>query len=1094
MKSFNVNVRSAVRFAIAACAAAAASQGAIAGTANAASKDAIAAGTATGKATTITAKTAKVTAKAKTIKATSKGRILLAQATEPPAPQTASATTPATTLQTVVVTGTLIALSPNDVSISPVTSVSAASLQKVGAVRIEDQLQNMPQFTAAQNSGEAIGSNGTASLNLYGLGPTRTLVLINGRRMGPGGGQANVPDIDQIPAALIQRVDVLTGGASSTYGADAVAGAVNFVMDTHFSGVKIDGTYSFNQHENNNAFYLDALKNFGSPLPPSSVNTGQNRDISIILGSNFADGKGNATAYFTFTSTSPAVGSQFDDAGCTIVGGSSKTGPLKCGGSETMATGAFVETGLVGTGAGAHTTTLVSDTIDKNTGQMRPFVSTDFYNYGATSYFQRSMKRYTGGAFVHYDLNDSSQVYSETMLANIETVAQYGPSADFFSPANVSCSNPLLTAQEVSTLCSPTNVASNQAYYPANLGSDRVHLYIGRRDVEGGPRVDDYVSNSFRQVLGVQGAMGDAWTYDAFAMVSNSELQLHHDNNLGVIQIQNALDVIPNPASNSDPTVGVVAGVPVGGPVCRSATGVSTVPTDTGCVPWNIWVPGGVTQDALNYMIIPAGFTQTNREYMLQATTDGDLGQYGIKLPTANESVKVAAGMDWREDWLDLQPSFPSKYGLTSGDGPIPPEHGNFNLWELFAEARIPLIQDKPFMKRLEADLGYRYSSYNLGFNTNTYKLGLVWSPIDSVRFRAGYNRAVRAPNIDELFAGDSIGPGGVSDPCWGTAPSLSQAQCALTGVNPANYGHLSVNPAAQINNETGGNVHLLPEIADTYTFGVVFHPEQIPGLSASVDYYDITIKNTIEELAPATIIQGCATGVTAFCSLIHRGPNGSLWQNEQTEFVVTTQQNIGKLRTKGADISVDYGLGVGRMGRVQLGLAGTWVKELVNQPTPDLSSSYDCAGFYGATCDNAGFSTSPNPHWRHIFTASWATPWAGIEVNARWRYIAPTQNDGLSYNPNLSGDGYYTVADHIASYSYLDLSASVPLLKQARLTVGVNNIADKDPPLVPSGTFSACPTIGCNDNTWPGMYDTMGRYIFAHVEVKFGGEESAKE
>jgi outer membrane receptor protein involved in Fe transport len=233
---------------------------------------------------------------------------------------------------------------------------------------------------------------------------------------------------------------------------------------------------------------------------------------------------------------------------------------------------------------------------------------------------------------------------------------------------------------------------------------------------------------------------------------------------------------------------------------------------------------------------------------------------------------------------------------------------------------------------------------------------------------------------------------------------------------------------------------------------------------------------------------------VTAFCSLIHRGPDGSLWKNEQTEYVVTTQENIGKLRTKGADISVDYGLGVGRMGRVNLGLAGTWVKELVNQPTPDLGSSYDCAGFYGATCDNAGFSTSPNPHWRHVFTASWTTPWAGIEVNARWRYIAPTQDDGLSYNPNLSGDGYYTAADHIASYSYLDLSASIPLLKQAMLTLGVNNIADKDPPLVPAGTFSACPTIGCNDNTWPGMYDTMGRYVFAHVEVKFGGEESGKE
>src|SRR5215469_15796862 len=379
MKSLNVNVRSAVRIAITACAAAAATQGAIAGT---------------------------------------------PQAVDPPAPQAATATAtastaaPAQTLQTVVVTGTLIALSPNDVSVSPVTSVNQKAFQNVGAVRVEDQLQNMPQFTAAQNSGESIGSNGTASLNLYGLGQNRTLVLLNGRRMGPGGGSANSPDIDQIPAALIQRVDVLTGGASSTYGADAVAGAVNFVLDTHFTGVKLDGTYSFNNHSNNDQADLTLLRNFGAKLPPSTVNTGANRDMSILMGWDFADNKGNATAYFTFTSTSPAVGSQFDDAGCTIIGGKTTTGPLKCGGSETMATGAFIESGLVN----GHSSTLVSDTVDPKTGLMRPIQSTDLYNYGAASYFQRSLKRYTGGAFVHYDLNDNAQLYSETMWSNIETV------------------------------------------------------------------------------------------------------------------------------------------------------------------------------------------------------------------------------------------------------------------------------------------------------------------------------------------------------------------------------------------------------------------------------------------------------------------------------------------------------------------------------------------------------------------------------------------------------------------------------------------------------------------------------------------------
>ncbi|MDE2450056.1 MAG: TonB-dependent receptor [Gammaproteobacteria bacterium] len=1067
MKSFNVNVRCAVRVALAACVAAAAAHGAVAGTATAAPP------TATDTSQPPAAATKAPTAGIKAPASKRKSRMLLAQATVPQPAVSAAPPAPApATLQTVVVTGTLIALSPNDVSIAPITSLSASSIAKVGAVRVEDTLQNMPQFTASQNSGESIGATGTASVNLYGLGQVRTLVLLNGRRMGPGGGTANVADIDQIPAALIQRVDVLTGGASSTYGADAVAGAVNFVLDSHFSGVKIDGTYSFNQHNNNDQADLTLLRNFGARLPPSEVNTGANRDISIVLGSDFADGKGNATGYFTFTSTSPAVGSQYDDAGCTIIGGSKKTSSLKCGGSETMAGGAFLETGLVG----GHGSTLVSDTIDQKTGLMRPIEASDLYNYGALSYFQRSLKRYTGGAFVHYNLNDNAQLYSESMWAHIQTDAQYGPSADFFSAANISCANPLLTAQEAATLCNPTNVAANRAFATANginVPAGDVHLYIGRRDVEGGPRVDDYVSDSFRQVLGIQGDLGDAWNYDAWAMVSNTELIFNHDNNLGKIEIENALNAVPGPNGQA---------------VCASTLTGSDLPTDSGCVPWNIWTPGGVTQQQLNYLIIPtSGDTFYAREYMTQATANGNLGQYGIKLPSASSAVKVAIGADWRGDSYRIAPTYSSLYGLTSGDAPTPPEYGNFNLWEAFAEARIPLVDNAPLMNRLEADLAYRYSSYNLGFSTNTYKLGLVWAPIDAVRFRAGYNRAVRAPNADELFQGDAIGAGGVSDPCWGPTPSLSEAQCALTGVTASEYGHLAVNPAAQINNEVGGNPHLKPETADTYTLGVVFHPASIPNLSASVDYFDIAIKNTIEELGTGTVVQGCAEGITSFCSLIHRGPNGSLWENILTEYVVTTNQNIGKLSTKGADLNVNYGFGMGTLGRLNLGLAGTWVREFITQPTPSISSAYDCAGFYGSTCaGNSALGNGPIPHWRHVFTASWETPWAGVGLNLRWRYIGPTQNDGLSNNPNLSPDGYYTAADHIASYTYLDLSADMPVVKGVTATLGVNNIADKNPPLVPSGAFSACPTTGCNDNTWPGMYDTLGRYIFLHVEAKF--------
>ena len=1030
MRNVNVNVRSAVRLAIAACAAASVTP------------LALAASQATSGATG-------------------------------PMPQdssTTSAAAAAPTLRTVVVTGSLIELSPNEVAISPVTTVSSQAMTKVGTVRLEDALQNMPQFSSsAQNSGESIDANGTASVNLYGLGATRTLVLINGRRMGPGAGQSSVPDINQIPAALVSQVQVLTGGASTTYGADAVAGVVNFIINTHFTGLKVDANYSFNQHNNNDSSTLGLLRSFGSTLPPSSVNTGQNRDISVVMGSNFADGKGNATGYFTFTNTSPAVGSQFDHAGCTINGGSTVNSPLHCGGSESMATGAFFETGLVN----GALKTLVSDTIDAKTGLMRPIASTDLYNYGATSFFQVGMKRYTGGAFVHYNINDNAQVYSETMWEQIETTAQYGPSADFFSPANISCANPLLTAQEVQTLCNPTNVAANNAAYPNTPAGD-VHLYIGRRNVEGGPRVDKYVSNDIREVLGVKGAIGDAWSYDTFGMVSNSDLSRYHNNNLGQPQILNALNVVPNPAT------GGLAGVAVGAPVCASElTRPPGLPGPT-CVPWNIWQPGGVTKAALQYLTIPNQENTVAREYMVQSTFNGDLGQYGIKVPTADSGVKVAVGSDYRADWYDFQPDLVAQYGLTSGDGPAPPEYGNFHLWEGFTEARIPLVDNARFAKKLSADLGYRYSSYSLGFKTNTYELGLAWAPVQSLLFRGSYNRAVRAPNIDELFSSTSIGPGGVADPCWGSAPSLTLAQCQLTGVTASEYGHIAVNPAAQINNQSGGNTALKPEIADTYILGLVFRPESIPSLYASVDWFSINIRNTIEALSTSTILDGCATGTTQFCSLIHRGSNGSLWENEQQDYVVTTEQNIGKLRTEGIDLNAQYGFGMGRFGRMNLSLTGTWVRDFLTQTTPSLSSTYDCAGFYGATCSD------PTPHWRHVLSADWATPWAGVGLQLRWRYIGPSQADGLSNNANLSGDGYYTQADHIAAYNYFDLSAYAPVGKHVRVTLGVNNIADKNPPIVPGGTFSSCPAFGCNNNTWVGMYDTMGRFIFANVEAKF--------
>jgi iron complex outermembrane receptor protein len=987
------------------------------------------------------------------------------------APKAAAETSPE--LQEVVVTGSRIAVAPNDISISPITTVTSLEIAQTGLIRTEDILNNLPQVTAEQSGGLSISSVGVATVSLRDLGSQRTLVLVNNKRMNPGGaggvvpGNSNAPDINQIPADLIERVDVLTGGASAVYGADAVAGVVNFVLNTHYEGVKVDANYAFNNHKNDNQTYLGYLSAFGAPLPESTANTGQTKDVSILAGANFADGKGNATAYFTYLHSNPSIGYQFDHAGCTLIGGSKPTSPIKCGGSGTSGHGQFLMLGQSGVGTKAHATTIVDNAVDPATGAFRAFNGSDLYNYGALSYFQRAAERYTAGSFLHYDVNDNASVYTETMFARNTSHAQYGPSGDFFGLHTIHCSNPLLTAAEVSTLCNPTTLAQNRAQYPNNTG-DQITLYVGRRNVEGGGRIDNYTSDSIRQVVGVKGAFADVWTYDVYGQVGITQFQDLESNFLGTPQMANALDVVANPAT------GGVAGVAVGAPVCAAAL-TGQAPT---CVPWNIWTPGGVTKAALNYLSVPATYSAVSTEYIADASATGDLGKYGVKIPTAKDGLSVNIGTEYREERFKFDPDYIYLNGLTGGGAPSKAIDGGLHVAEIFTEARLPIMNEIPGAYNLSADAGYRYSSYTLGFNTSTYKFGVEWAPIQDVRFRAGYNKAVRAPNVNELYTPAAVGAGGTADPCWGAAPSLSQAQCANTGVTANEYGHLTVNPAAQINTQTGGNAGLQPEKADTYTFGVVVQPTFIPNLVASLDVFSIKIKQTITSLTSNTIINDCAlTGDATLCGLIHRGPTGSLWLST-ANFVTATELNIGKISTKGIDLAVHYRLDVGAAGKLGFNLSGTYTKDFLTQPLP-TGGTFDCAGYWGSTCG------PPLPHYRQVFTTNWAAPWAGLDVTVKWRLVGPSSVDRSSGDPQLTAPFYPSTA-HIPGYNYIDMSAAMPVTSAVNVRLGVNNLTDKNPPLILNGTLSDCPNNECNDNSWAGTYDTLGRYLYAHVSVKF--------
>ena len=886
---------------------------------------------------------------------------------------------------------------------SPITTVTADQIATTGLTRVEDVLNNLPSITADQNAGNSISAVGTATVSLYGLGASRTLALVNGRRLQPGGagglppGEASAADINQIPVDLIKSVDVLTGGASAVYGADAVAGVVNFILDTHYEGVKVDGSYGYYNHSNNSQQYLGYLADANAtapgsaPPPQSTVNAGQTKDISIIAGSNFADGKGNATTYFTYTNTAPAVGYQYDHAGCTLVAAADGKTPI-CGGSSISGHGNFFALGNVG----GVTTTLYAKSVDPKTGAFRDNSHADDYNYGALSYFLRSSERYTAGAFLHYDVNEHATVYTETMYARNTSRAQYGPSGNFASQGSspMSCSNPLLTAEEKSVMCSPANIAANQALY--GLTGDMISVYTLRRNVEGGGRQDNYTSNSIRQVIGVKGQINDAWSYDTYAQVGISQLSDIEANFLNTQRINNALDVIADP--RPDPNTGQ--------PACR----VTVNGSDPTCVPWNIWVPGGVTQAALAYLTTPASYSATSTEYIVEGSTTGDLGKYGVKVPTAEDGLTVNVGADYRQEKFVFDPDYIFSNGFQAGGAPAEAVNGQFHVWEGYTELHVPIMDKLPAAYNLSFDAGYRYSSYTLGGNTNTYKFQLEYAPVQDIRFRGGYNRAVRAPSLGELFQPAAVGAGGSGDPCWGPTPTFTPEQCAKTGVTANQYGHITVNNSGQTNTIQGGNSQLTPEIADTYTLGFVLQPTFIPRLVMSVDAFNIKIKNTIEELSSTTIINTCANQGT-LCDLIHRGPTGSLWFNN-TNYVVATEQNIGSVMTRGADMSIRYDFPVGDLGKIQLGVQSTYVKDFETEPLPG-GGQYDCAGYAGNTCG------SPVPHWRSVQQATWQTPWYGVDFTFRWRFIGPNQMEGVSQNPQ---SGSFRLLSRTSPDSWLQL------------------------------------------------------------------------
>jgi outer membrane receptor protein involved in Fe transport len=976
-------------------------------------------------------------------------------------------------LQEVVVTGSRLK-TPNETAISPISTVSAADITQTGLTRVEDVLNNLPMVFAGMNSTTSNGADGTASVNLRGLGPQRTLVLVNGRRLGPGAGDGrNFSDINEIPAALIERVDILTGGASSVYGADAVAGVVNFVLNTHFEGVQINAGYHFQQHNNSESGISSIVSGAGYAVPPSEVNTAFGKYASVIMGSNFADNKGNATAYVTYDNQGAALQKSFDYSACNLAPATAST--LACGGSSTSAGGSFRAYNS------NFSKRIYNYNVNPQTGTWAPFTAADLYNFAPENYYQVPNERWTMGAFANYEINSHVTAYMEIMFTRNNSEAQIAESGDFGNGSLIPCNDPLLTAAEQSFICSPANLTlqgnSNFVNYPGAPagGEPAALLYILRRNVEGGPRIATFQTDASRQVIGLRGDFADAWTYDVYAQHGVVDASNGNKNYLSNANIVNSLAVVPSPTT--------------GAPTCVSAlTGA-----DPACVPWNIWVPGQVTPAALKYLSVPLLVDATVTEFVVDGSITGDLGKYGVQLPTASSGLQVNVGAEYRSEAANFLPDELSQTGNAAGSGgPTPPVSGNFHVGEAFAELRLPLANDKPGAEDLSIEGGYRYSSYTNPFTTSTYKLGLEWAPVKDLRVRGSYQRAVRSPNIGELFTPQTVGLDGSTDGCAaplaaGSTTTLTTgytfAQCALSGVTAAQFGNIAPNTANQYNGLLGGNPHLSPEVADTYSVGFVLTPRAVPNLSFSVDYFDIKIKDVIGAIGGDVILGNCLNGVNTatFCPLVHRGVGGSLWLTP-SGFITDINANQGQLSTEGVDVKASYRIPLPRAGSLLFGFEGT---ELLNIKTTPVAggASYDCKGYFGSTCG------AEDPSWRHVLNATWSTPWDAFDLTLRWRYIGSDKSEQLSTNPFLTGSPYAPLSN-IAAYNYIDLTGAFDLYKNIRLQIGVNNLMDKDPPLIVGGDCSTSSPnasgANCNGNTFPSVYDAMGRYWFLELTAKF--------
>jgi len=617
----------------------------------------------------------KLTPLTKAIRASIGASLLLSVAM----PLMAQDTTEEAELEEVIVTGSLIKRADGFESSSPVVVATAADISATGISKIEDYLNSLPQLDAGQNSYISNGASGTASLDLRGMGSSRTLTLINGRRMGGGSAYSSSADTNQIPTAMIERVEVLTGGASTVYGADAVAGVVNFVMRKDFEGVELKmGTSGF-QHDNSNSYVAGLMDARGFDYPKGGGGTDGRADtVDLVMGSSFADGKGHATTYVTWRKGSELRQGARDYSSCAL----NSTG-TSCGGSGNAIVPNFYISQLDANG-NLDWGSYEYWTLDSGSNFIPS--SGNIYNYAPINHFMRPDEKWSVGTMMDLQINDSVELYAEVMATDYNTKAQIAESGTFFAEEyHLPYESALLNDSQRQALTDTWGLGAG----------DEFAVYIGKRNVEGGPRASVMTNASFRVVLGARGEAA-GWDYDVNYQKNSVDSSVTYINDFFAPRIGEAL------VDNT----------------------------------YSVFTYNGVTSEQANKLTAVAMLRAdlSTEIFFAQASRDT-----GISLPTTDSNIQVAMGVERRDMSYDRDSDTVFEEGMLLGQGGATKSiAGSYSVTDVFFEAAIPVLEN------LDAELGFRASDYSTSGNHNTYKFGFTYAPSDMVTIRTGYNRTIR--------------------------------------------------------------------------------------------------------------------------------------------------------------------------------------------------------------------------------------------------------------------------------------------------------------------------------------------------------------